>query len=71
MYLLSRYGAERIQQLTAANRVTPRSRFADWKPVTMQEMEGFFGVVINMGTESSANSTFMGNITHSTETEGC
>ena len=32
-----------------ADRLTPQSRFTDWKPVTMTEMEGFFGVIINMG----------------------
>ena len=29
--------------------LTPRSRFANWKPVTVSEMEGFFRVIINMG----------------------
>ena len=46
---MHRYAEERIQQLDRANRLTPRSRFVDWKPVTAAEMEGFFGVIINMG----------------------
>ena len=63
-----RYANERIQQLTSADRLTPRSRFADWKPVTLNEMEAFFGVVINMGLiqlptlESYWSSSWIGKI---------
>ena len=65
---MHRYAEERIQQLDAANRLTPRSRFVDWKPVTAAEMEGFFGVIINMGLiqlptlESYWSSTWTGKI---------
>ena len=44
-----RHAAEGVEQLATANRLTPRSRFVDWKPVTMEEMEGFFAVILNMG----------------------
>ena len=65
---LHRYAEERIQQLDRANRLTPRSRFVDWKPVSIAEMEGFFGVIINMGLiqlptlESYWSSTWTGKI---------
>ena len=50
------------------NRLTPRSRFANWIPVTLMEMQGFFGVIINMGLiqlptlESYWSSSWTGNI---------
>ena len=62
------YAEERIQQLDRANRLTSRSHFVDWKPVTAAEMEGFFGVIINMGLiqlptlESYWSSTWTGKI---------
>ena len=44
-----RYAAERIDQLQSDNCLTSQSRYANWKPVTSEEMEGFFAVIINMG----------------------
>ena len=47
---------------------TPRSRFINWKPVSREEMEGFFGVIINMGLiqlptlESYWSFSWIGNI---------
>ena len=35
--------------MRATNQLTRRSRFANWKPTTAKELEGFFGVIINMG----------------------
>ena len=65
---MDRYAYERTQKLSAANRLTPRSSFLNWKPVSTQEMEGFFGVTINMGSiqlatlESYWSSSWIGNI---------
>ena len=44
-----RYAAERIDQLQSDNRLTSQSRYANWKPVSSEEMEGLFAVIINMG----------------------
>ena len=41
-YSNCRYADERIEELSAAGRLTPRSRYSNWKPVTLSEMEGFF-----------------------------
>ena len=30
-------------------RLHSQSRYANWKPVTSEEMEGFYAVIINMG----------------------
>ena len=35
--------------LRRTNHLTRRSRFSNWRPTTPEEMEGFFGVIINMG----------------------
>lgn len=64
----NRYADERIDKLRTIGRLTPRSRFANWKPVTEPEMLGFFGVIINMGLiqlptlESYWNSSWIGKI---------
>ena len=67
-YSNCRYADERIEELSAAGRLTPRSRYSNWKPVTLSEMEGFFGVIINMGLiqlpslESYWSSSWIGKV---------
>ena len=45
----SRYAAARIEALRQANQLTPRSRFATWQPVTVNEFHAFLAVILNMG----------------------
>ena len=44
-----RYAAERILKLEAEGKLTPRSRFAKWKPVTISDLHGFLAIILNMG----------------------
>ena len=46
---IPRYAAGRIQALRDANQLRPRSRFASWRPVSMEEMRAVFAILLNMG----------------------
>ena len=35
--------------MRVSGHLTPSSRFANWKPISVQEMEGFTAVIMNMG----------------------
>ena len=45
----SRYAAARIEALRQANQLTPRSRFATWQPITVNEFHAFLAVILNVG----------------------
>ena len=68
MYTHYRYAAERIEKLESANQLTRKSRYANWKPVTPMEMEGFLAIIVNMGLiqlpdiESYWNTSWVGHI---------
>jgi hypothetical protein len=68
MYTHYRYAAERNEKLESANQLTPKSRYANWKPVTPMEMEGFLAIIVNMGLiqlpdiESYWNTSWVGHI---------
>ena len=48
-YNIPRYAANRIQALRDANQLKPKSRFASWHPVGMEEMRAFFAIILTMG----------------------
>ena len=44
-----RYAEERIAQLEAQGKLTRRSRFQRWKPLTREDFNGFLAIILNMG----------------------
>ena len=40
---------EKIQSLETAGKLTSRSRWRKWKPITIQEMKAVLAIIINMG----------------------
>lgn len=46
---MHRYAAARIAQLEAQGKLTQRSRFQRWTPLTLEELNGFLAIVLNMG----------------------
>ena len=44
-----RYASGRIDQLRADGKLTRRSRFSNWNPLTLVELYGFLAIVFNMG----------------------
>ena len=46
------YASQRIEKLRSGDHLTTHCRFSSWQPVTL---EGFFGVIINMGLIQVAN----------------
>ena len=44
-----RYAEERIRRLDARGKLTHRSRFAKWTPITPVKLLGFVAIVLNMG----------------------
>ena len=44
-----RYAAQKIQELEVSGGLTPRSRFRKWCHTTPTEMQGFLGIILNMG----------------------
>lgn len=48
-YSLYRYASARVESLREQGLLRPHSALAKWEPVTPSEMEGFFGIVLNMG----------------------
>ena len=44
-----RYARERIEKMRAENLLQPRSRFANWQPLSATEFEGFLAITLNMG----------------------
>ena len=49
VYKHSRYAEQRIEALRQANQLRPRSRFANWRPVTIKEFHAFLAIIMNMG----------------------
>ena len=49
VYKHSRYAEQRIEALRQANQLRPRSRFANWRPVTITEFHAFLAIIMNMG----------------------
>ena len=43
-----RYTRERIEKMRAENLLWPRSRFANWQPLSATEFEGFLAITLNM-----------------------
>lgn len=43
------YAAEVIAEKERAGRLTPRSRWSNWKDVTISEMKAVLAIIINMG----------------------
>ena len=46
---LRRYVAERLTLLEAQGKLTRGSRFRKWRPLTLEEMNGFLAIILNMG----------------------
>ena len=44
-----RYAVEKLTLLEAQGKLTRGSRFRKWRPLTLEELNGFFAIIINMG----------------------
>ena len=48
-FAIFRYAEMRIRELEANGKLTRRSRFAKWCPITLNELYGFLAIILNMG----------------------
>ena len=48
-FAIFRYAEKHIRELEASGKLTQRSRFAKWCPITVYELYGFLAIILNMG----------------------
>ena len=53
-YLVEKTNAYAEKKLSTMT-LTPRSLYRNWKPVTVEEMKGFIGIILNMGIVQLTN----------------
>ena len=46
---MCRYASEKISKLKAEGKLTKRSRYNSWSPLTLLELQGFLAIIFNMG----------------------